>query len=63
MKISQDFKCWIGLHKSKEFEEPYIIKDINGLELEKIYVSQCTNCGKMSKMRVSLLAKDRRYYG
>ena len=63
MKISQDFKCWIGLHKYEPFDEPYIIEDINGLKLEKLYVSRCTNCGKMSKMRISLLAKDRRYYG
>ena len=49
--MSNDFKCFIGLHKyklleTKDLTNPY------GARLGLVYVLQCTNCGKVKEHSV-----------
>lgn len=56
MKISQDFKCFIGLHKYEVIKEEVVFNEyyryasddnINKYIVGKVIISKCTNCGKL----------------
>lgn len=46
--MSQDLKCFIGIHR---YGEPEVIEVKNhyGEITKRIYISRCTNCGKIHK--------------
>lgn len=51
MKISQDFKCFIHLHKYVFLKEEDI-KDYKGNIIGKAIISRCSNCGKINSYRI-----------
>lgn len=46
--MSADFKCFIGLHKYEVYKE-VSLETKSGIELNKVIISRCTNCGKIHK--------------
>lgn len=46
--MPQDLKCFLGLHK---YGEPEVIEVTNAHSdvIKLIYLSRCTNCGKLHK--------------
>lgn len=44
--MSQDFKCFIGLHKYEVVEDTPLSNPYKAL-IGRVYVCRCTNCGKM----------------
>lgn len=51
MKIEQDFKCFIHLHKYVFLKEEDI-KDYKGNVIGKVIISRCSNCGKINSYKV-----------
>lgn len=47
MKISQNLRCWFGLHKYEVYKQEDI-KDVHGHVIGIIIISRCTNCGKLN---------------
>lgn len=46
MKISQDFKCFVGLHKYEVYKEEIITDNYDKIK-GKVIISRCNNCGKL----------------
>lgn len=44
--MSQDLKCWLGLHKYEVIEKKDI-KNPYGAIVGMTIISRCTNCGKI----------------
>jgi len=49
--MSQDLKCFFGLHKYEVLEEKEI-KNSYGIVLGSTIVSRCSNCGKIKETSV-----------
>ena len=46
--MSQDAKCWIGLHKYEVLEKKEVINPYNA-KIGIIIISRCSNCGKINE--------------
>ena len=44
--MSQDFKCFLGLHRYEVIDEKQVINPYNA-KIGTSIVSRCTNCGKI----------------
>jgi uncharacterized Zn finger protein len=49
--MSQDLKCFFGLHKYEVLEEKEI-KNSYGIVLGSTIVSRCNNCGKIKETSI-----------
>ena len=49
--MSQDLKCFFGLHKYEVLEEKEI-KNSYGIVLGSTIVSRCSNCGKIKETSI-----------
>ena len=49
--MSQDLKCFFGVHKYSVLEQKDI-KNSYGIVVGTTVISQCTNCGKVKEKRV-----------
>lgn len=54
--MTQDFKCFIKIHKFNIIEEQEI-KDYER-PIAKVIISRCTNCGKIKEHYISLKPKS-----
>lgn len=50
--MTQDFKCFIGLHKYEVYKEEVITNAIEK-ECGKAIISRCANCGKIKVTYIS----------
>lgn len=50
--MSQDFKCFLGIHKY-ELLETREVKNQYGEITKLIYISRCSNCGKIHSKNVN----------
>ena len=50
--MSQDFKCFLGIHKY-ELLETREVKNYYGEITKLIYISRCSNCGKIHSKTVN----------
>ena len=51
MTVTQDFKCFIGLHKYEIIERIPITNPYN-INIGIIIVSRCKNCGKIKEISI-----------
>ena len=51
--MSQDFKCFVGLHKLEVLEKKDI-KNPYGAVVGTTIISRCTNCGKVFEKAIYL---------
>ena len=49
--MSQDFKCFIGLHKYEVIEKKDVKNPYSAI-IGTIIISRCTNCGKIKETTV-----------
>lgn len=54
MEISQDAKCFIGLHKYEVLKEECVFNERREI-VSKAIVNRCTNCGKIKVNYVYLV--------
>lgn len=54
MEISQDAKCFIGLHKYEVLKEECVFNERREI-VSKAIVNRCTNCGKIKVSYVYLI--------
>ena len=52
-EMSSDFKCFIGFHKYEIYKEIPITSKTE-IELGKLIVSKCNNCGKIHQDYIDL---------
>lgn len=49
--MSQDFKCFLGIHKY-ELLETKEVKNFRNEIIKLIYISRCSNCGKIYSIEI-----------
>ena len=49
--MKNDIKCFFGIHR-QELLEVIDVEDRHGEKVSKIYVTKCSNCGKIIVKRV-----------
>lgn len=45
--MSQDFRCFFGVHRYELLEQQEVTDERNATVVGINYVSRCTNCGKL----------------
>lgn len=56
--MSQDIKCFVGLHKYEVLNEENMI-DVRNNIIGKVIISRCANCGKIKTKYIDTVKTDR----